>query len=202
MATVTSLTEEKIQELMAGWELVGLSQEEINALVIQMRSDQQSADARLTEFNDIILPQLREDLAAGSIRVSELNDTTIPDLQASLAEAQATVNDLAGVDIPALRDDVNSAGQNIKDRPQVFVQADEPPAYDDLEDRYLVVGDTWYDSENVQRIWDGVQWTSLSVDIPDLSATIDQYLSPEHALYKSPVADSVPVTNGANIVVA
>lgn len=184
MATVVSLTEEKIKELMAGWESVGFTQEQINALVIQLRDAQTAANERLTEFNEITLPQLREDLAAGSILVSELNDTTIPNLETSLSEARTAVNDLATIDIPALREGLDNQIVNLTDRPKVYVQP-EAPTNPDEEERFLVVGDTWFDSDsdNKQTVWNGVEWSTFGVEISDFSLTVKKLMSSSHMIY-------------------
>lgn len=182
MATVVSLTEAKIQELMAGWESVGLSQEQINALVIQLRNAVDSQGAVLTEFNEVTLPQLRADLTAGSIVVSELNDTTIPSLQQTLDAHDLTLTNLNTVTLPALRTDLDSAIENSLVRPQTFF-SDEPPV--STEERDLQIGDVWHDTNdgNKQYRWDGVAWVTFSVDIPDFSITARKLISNRHIIY-------------------
>lgn len=102
MATVTSLTEAKIQEMVAGWEGVELTQTELSALIQQLWNNNESQDANLTEFRTVILPALEADLAAGSIRVSDLNDVTVPALQAELDQHQLSLDNLNTVHIPQL----------------------------------------------------------------------------------------------------
>jgi len=108
MATATSLTQETIIELMAGWESVAVSQEGINAEISDIRLNLATNDARVTEFNDIILPQLREDLAAGSLRIDELNDTVIPDHQLLLDAHTQDLTNLNTVSIPGLQSQIDS----------------------------------------------------------------------------------------------
>lgn len=123
MATVTSLTEDKINELMAGWESVAFDQQEHDALLSQLKIDLEANDARLTEFSDITLPQLQADLAAGSIKVSELNDTTIPNLQATLDQHALNLTNLNDVDIPALNTQLDSNSSWILEFDEITVPA-------------------------------------------------------------------------------
>jgi hypothetical protein len=108
MATVTSLTEDKIQELVSGWEGVSLSQDELNALVSQLWVDNESHDAALTEFKNVTVPELADDVAAGSTKVSDLNDVTIPDLEAQLSAHDLNLTNLNTVELPLLGDRVHS----------------------------------------------------------------------------------------------
>lgn len=183
MAKVTSFTEDKIRELLAGWEGLSLSQDEINALVIRLRDSQESANAALEELNQITLPQLREDLADSSVRVSELNDQ-IPDLQTRLDESQSRIDDLASIDIPALQQGLDNQIINLIDRPKVYVQP-EAPTNPDEEERFLVVGDTWFDSDNdnKQTVWNGAEWSTFGVEISDFSLTVKKFLSTKHQIY-------------------
>lgn len=185
MATVVSLTEQKIKELLAGWEGVSLSQDQINALVAQLWTSQASLDAAMDELNNVTMPQLEADLAASSIKVSELNDTALPQLEADLAQADQTISNLVNVEIPAMQQGLTNTVDNVQARPKVFVQPDPPPPYDDLEERDLVVGDTWYNSanNNEQRIWNGVEWSTFNVDIADFSLTVKKFMSTSHMIY-------------------
>lgn len=185
MATVTSLTETKIRELLAGWESVDLSQDEINALVKQLRTSQDTVTAEMSELKNSTIPQFQNDLAANSAAVSDLNDNVLPSVQANLDQNNLQLQNLTTVDIPELQSGLNNEIANTAARPKVFVQPDEPPAYDDLEERDLVVGDVWYDSDdnNMHRIWNGVEWTTFKVDIPDFSLTVRKFLSTSHLIY-------------------
>ena len=185
MATVISLTEEKIQELLSGWEALGLTQEQINALVIQLRDSQQQNNSALTELVAITLPKLQNDLTESSNRVSELSGTVVADLIRDVERNAAEVQDFKEITIPGLREDVQAANQNVADRPKVFVQDTEPEEYDDLEDRYLVAGDVWYNSAktNEQKIWDGTKWTSFAIDIADFSLTVRKFQTNTHMIY-------------------
>lgn len=184
MATVVSLTEDKIQELMSGWQSLGLSQDQINALVVQLKGTVETNDAQMQELNTTTLPQLQTDLAESSIRVSDLNDVTIPDLQNNLDQSKLAIENLQTVDIPALRQDVDSTIQNAIDRPKVYVQPEAPTNPDD-DDRYLVVGDVWYDEDNnnKQTIWNGVEWSTFGVEISDFSLTVKKFMSSSHMIY-------------------
>ena len=185
MATVVSLTETRIRELLAGWEEVGLSQDRINALIGQLWTSQGTVTSRLEEFENVTLPSIRQDVDEASTRVSALNETVLPDLAADLEQAQLQIENFATVEIPNVQIGLENTVENIRARPQVFVQPDEPPAWDDLEDRDLVVGDTWFDSDddNTQRIWNGVEWTTFGVEIPDFSLNVRKFLSTTHMIY-------------------
>lgn len=184
MATVTSLTQAKIEELMEGWQAVGITQEVINALVLQLQTNMEANSAAIQEFNDVTLPKLQEDLAEGANRVSELNDTTLPNLEADLTQARAELDTLSTVTLPSIQEDIFNTVQNVEDRPKVYVQ-DEAPENPDEDDRYLVVGDVWHDSNdnNRQRIWNGVEWSTFNVDVADFTLTARSFLSTRHQLY-------------------
>lgn len=108
MATVTSLTEQKIQELVAGWEGVSLDQDELKAIIAQLLVSQDSTTAALDELNNITMPQLRADLDAGSILVSNLNDNLIPDLDLRMDQNDLDLQNLNTVDIPSLQGQITS----------------------------------------------------------------------------------------------
>lgn len=106
MGSVISLTDTKIQELMAGWAGVALSQEQINALVSQLMTNQQTYSAVLENFKEVLVPQLRADLSANDIKVAELNDTTLPNLEVSLENLNDVIlPDLLGR-FPIVADDL------------------------------------------------------------------------------------------------
>lgn len=184
MGTVTSLTEARIQELMSGWESIGISQDEINVLVVELRDTLAVKLVDLDEFNTVTLPRLEADLEAGSNRVSELNDVTIPNLQADLDQAAVDLQFLTDVRIPTLEADLNSTIINVDERPKVYVQA-EPPTNPDDDGRYLVSGDTWYDTDdqNAHQIWDGAGWTTFKVDVGDFTLTVRKLISNRHEIY-------------------
>lgn len=123
MATVTSLTEEKIQELVAGWEGVSLTQDQLNSLVQQLWNNNESQDANLSELRDVILPALQADLDAGSIRVSDLNDNHIPALEARLDQHDLNLTNLNTVDIPNLNAQLTSNSNWILEFDEVTVPA-------------------------------------------------------------------------------
>lgn len=185
MASVVSLTDEAIQELMAGWQSVGLSQDQINALVVQLKTSVESQGAALTEFQEIDRPQLEADLAANSIRVAELNDNLIPNFELALQQTALELQNLSEIDVAALRRDLDSEIINGVDRPKVFVQPEAPENPDEESERYLVVGDVWFDDDdnNKQRVWNGAEWTTFAVDIPDLSLTVQKFKTNTHMIY-------------------
>lgn len=203
MATVTSMTATKIQSLLSEWESIGLSQDDINSRVIQLRDAVLGQIASVDEFSTIIRPQLEAALAGNSNALSNLNDNVLPGLTQDLDAASLAILNLMEVIVPSIQDDLINTIVNVSERPKVYVQ-DEAPTNPDIDDRSLVVGDTWYDSNdgNKQKIWDGVAWSTFTVDVPNLTQTILQYISPTHALFTSPVTGSTAVVNGANITPA
>lgn len=184
MATVISLTEEKIKELLAGWEGVSLSQEQINALVGQISVGQESVRSEMETFQNEMLPQMQSDLAESSIRVSDLNDILLPQLQNDLSDAQLQLQDLADVTVAGMQEDLAANIENVETRPQIYVQ-DTPPEDPDENDRGLVVGDTWINTadNNKQQTWNGVEWSTFNVDIADFSLTVRKLLSTKHQIY-------------------
>ena len=184
MASVTSLTATRIQELLSDWQQIGLSQAEINALVIQLTTSVDSMDASLTNFNENVRPTMEMELAANAMAVSDLNDNVLPVLQQDLDTASTTINDLVGVVVPSLQESVANTTLNVNERPNVYVQEEAPENPDD-NDRELVVGDSWFDSNdnNRQRIWNGVEWSTFNVDVADFSLTVKSFLTGTHQIY-------------------
>jgi hypothetical protein len=184
MAVATSFTATRIQELLAGWEHIGLSQDEINALVLQLKTGVDAMDSSLSNFNENIRPIMEMELAANSAAVSDLNDNVLPNLQQDLTAASETIDDLVSVVVPSLQESVANSTLNINERPYVYVQ-DEAPENPDENDRELVVGDSWFDSNdnNRQRIWNGVEWSTFNVDVADFSLTVKSFLSGKHQIY-------------------
>lgn len=184
MATVISLTEAKIRELLSGWEGVELSQDQINALVSQLWTSQATVTAEMDDLKNVVMPQLQTDLAESSIRVSELNDTSLPNLETELAQADAALQDLITVTIPGIEANLTNVIDNDAVRPKVYTQPDEP-TNPDIDERGLLVGDTWFDADdsNKQYVWNGVEWSTFGVDIADFSLTAKKFKTSTHMLY-------------------
>ena len=123
MATVTSLTKDRILELMAGWESVSGSQAELNAALANFRITLDANDAALTELDNIILPQLRADLDANDILMGELNDVILPQLQADLAQNDLELANLNTVLIPQLNDMLASNDATLTELNDVTIPA-------------------------------------------------------------------------------
>lgn len=185
MATVVSLTEARILELLNGWNAVGLTQQDIYTLLSQIGSSQNEVDAAMQEFREVTLPSIQEDVNEASNLLADLNENAIPNIQAELDQTRSELQDALNVDISGLQDGLLNGIEELRSRPKVFVQPDEPEPYDDLEERELVVGDTWFDSDddNRQRIWNGAQWSTFGVDIPDFSLTVKKFLTTTHMIY-------------------
>lgn len=184
MATVVSLTEDKIRELLSGYEGVALKQSDIDALVQQIKIDLASNQASVDELNNVTIPQLRIELADNDSKLADLNTNTLPQLQIELDQANADINDLNTVDLPSLRADLDSTSQNVLDMPKAYYTATAPlNPDDDLRD--LVVGDTWFDpnDNNKQYTWNGTEWSTLSVDVADFSLTAQKFKTSTHMIY-------------------
>lgn len=129
MATVTSLTKAKIEELMAGWTDVALSQDEINSLLGQLLTDVDSQTAALTNFQEVVLPDLAADLAAGSAAVNDLVTNALPDLESDLAAAQLSLTNVNTAVLPLLQTEITSANNwilelNDTTLPELYSQLD------------------------------------------------------------------------------
>lgn len=184
MGTVISLSENKIMEILSGYAGVNMNQEQINALVQEMYIAQQTINARMDFLDGTTLPDLIEDVAQGNIRIDELVATVIPDLDAAQEQNSAQLNDLLTVLIPTLQQDLQNTATNVNESPMAYHQAEAPlNPDDDLRD--LVVGDRWFDTDdnNRQYTWNGVEWTTLSTDIPDLSITVAKFNTSTHMIY-------------------
>lgn len=184
MATVISLTEAKIKELLAGWEGVSLSQDEINALVLQLQTSQETVTAEMETIQNTTIPQMQGDLSATVIQVGDLSDTVIPNLETGLNNTSAQVDNINLVTIPALQTDLANEIENSRLTPQTYVQPEEPTNPDE-NDRDLLVGDTWLDDNdnNKERRWNGVEWSPVVADVADFSLTVRKFLTTTHMLY-------------------
>lgn len=156
MAQVTSLTAARILELAAGWDGVSGEQSELRALIADLNVSLETNQAGLEELNSISLPNLRSDLADNAIALSDLNDTVIPDLNSSVEVAKIL--------------------------PRTFF-SDVAPT--DTAERALQVSDVWYDTAHghKQYMWNGVEWATFQVDIPDLSLTVQKFKTSTHMIY-------------------
>ena len=139
MATVTSLTETKIQELMSGWTGVALSQDAINALVSQLWTDVASQGANLENFNEVILPDLLADLAAGAIAVNDIVTNGLPDLESALAANELAITNINTAVLPLLQTEITSANNWIFDLNETVLPGLDA-ALLDLVDKFPVEG--------------------------------------------------------------
>lgn len=190
MATVTSLTAERILQIAGGGGGIGpggsneyLLSEELQAALGQLQIELEQNTAMLAELNESTLPALEQTLAANDIALSELTEIQIVNLQAALEQNQQILAGIEQVDIPLLQQDVSNVVVNDLARPKQYVQEDEP-TNPDVEDRELIVGDTWVTpSNNIQHIWNGVAWSAFNVEISDFSLTVKKFLSTKHQIY-------------------
>ena len=184
MATVVSLTQTKIEELMAGWQGVSLRQDETNAIVSQLWTDTQSTGAIVENFENVTVPELLDQTNAGAVALDDLVTNRLPALEQDLVDAHVSLDNLNTVTLPDLQAQLESTIINAVERPNVYVQPEAPENPDENE-RYLVVGDVWHDSDddNRVRIWNGVEWSTFGIDIPDLSITVQKFKTSTHMIY-------------------
>lgn len=184
MAVVVSLTETKIRELLSNLQGIELSQDEINAIIVQLLTSQGTLEADMDELKNVTVSQLQVELAANDIAVAQLNDTTLPALEADLEQAQLDLTNLSTVSIPALEENLSNELANAALRPKAYRQADAPTD-PDIDDRGLIVGDTWFDTDddNKQYVWNGTEWSTLSSDVADFSLTAQKFKTSTHMIY-------------------
>lgn len=184
MATVVSLTQTKIEELMGGWMGVSLSQDEINAVVAQIVTDLQTNGAMVQNFENVVVPELLAQTEAGVFALDNLVTNQLPALELQLEANALELENINTVVLPDIREQLMSTIINAVDRPSVYVQPEAPQNPDENE-RYLVVGDVWHDSndDNRARIWNGVEWSTYQIDIPDLSLTVKKFKTSTHMIY-------------------
>ena len=185
MATVVSLTEAKIRELLLGWEGVALSQDQINDFVAALAASQDSVLDELTAIRVSELPSILVDVQAATLSIEELNNNIIPSLNVSLDQAQLDIQNVLTVEVPALQAELQNEVENGIARTKVFMQPEPPEPYDDLDERELVPGDVWYDTDdnNKQHIWTGVEWSTFAVEVGDFTLTVKKFLTNTHQIY-------------------
>lgn len=137
MATVTSLTQTKIEELMAGWQGVELSQDEINMLISQLWTDVQGFDVSLQNFEDNVVPPLLAAQAANDIAINNLITNDIPNLEQELANNDLELQNLNTVTLPNLEARVNTNELWIIDLNDVTL----PQLYADLAANQALIDD-------------------------------------------------------------
>ena len=181
MATVTSMTADKILELISGLEGIPDEQNALRSLISLLSAAVEANAGNLDEFNNMTLPELLEALGDHGVQIGDILENQIPNLAAAQEDIENAMSDLNTVILPSIQADVSSIGT---DQPKVFNQP-EPPTNDDLDYRDLQLGDTWFDTDdgNKQYMWDGVEWSAFSVDIPDLSLTVRKFNTTTHMIY-------------------
>lgn len=184
MASVTSLTATRIMELVDSLDAGTATISDLNAVVAALNSKVEASQLDITEFHEITLPALQDQLANNATVVDDLNDNKLPDLQNALDENQTALDELNTVTLPSLQADLASGIENSLVRPQTYF-SDVMPVEDELDEFYLNVDDVWYDTAhgNKQYRWDGTQWITFSVDIPDLSITVKKFQTSTHLIY-------------------
>lgn len=184
MPTVTSLTATRILELLTGFDGLAEGQAVLDGIIAGLSSSISQHQGELDNLNNVVLPELNENLASNQVLIDDLNENVLPGLQASLDAANADIEDINSVVLPALSTDLGSLSDLAIDQPQVFRQP-EPPTNDDIEFRDLQLGDVWYDTDNgnAQYMWNGVEWSTFGIDIPDLSLTVKKFNTSTHMIY-------------------
>lgn len=128
MATVTSLTEAKISELMVDWEGVALDQDTINAIVTQLWTDVEGQGASLQDFLDNTLADLLAAQDANDVAVQDLVTNVIPNLNTALDNNELAITNLNTVTLPLLDARVHTNELWIIDLNDVIL----PDLYSDL----------------------------------------------------------------------
>lgn len=184
MAEVTSLTAERILQITGQYSGIPAEQEDLRALIALLRTYLEQNQAELTEIRESTLPSLEAILSENDLALSDLNTNVIADLDARLEQNSASLEDLETVTLPALQESLSNNTQIVLESPKVYVQ-NTPPENPDEDYRDLVVGDSWFnpDDNNVQKVWNGVEWSSFNVDIPDLSITVKKFNTSTHMIY-------------------
>lgn len=185
MATVTSLSEQRILELAAGWQGVAGTQAVTEAELTLIKQSLANNNAAVDDLTNNKMPALQEALAADNVVIANLNDTVIPTLRADLTGVDAAVVDIQAITLPNLQGDLDSVSINSNLRPKTF-WSDVPPVDEEDGSRPLQVSDVWYNTtngENIQSIWNGVEWSTFTVGIADFSLTVKKLLSTTHMIY-------------------
>lgn len=201
MATVQGLTAAKMQELAAGWTDVDSNQSETDVVVNGLKINHETFNALFTVFINATLPQLLEALAGSEIRLDDLNDNVIPDLQGWLNALELAITNLQTVTLPELEQELNNEVEGNAARPKVYTQPDEPEN-PDIDDRDLIVGDVWFDSDDdmKQRLWNGTEWSLMSVDTEMLAEIVRNSISPDHSYFVPPIDGQITTGIGVNII--
>lgn len=183
MATAISLTEDKIQELMAGWQAVADRQDELNAQIAELKGQVQTYQTLLTEFTNMTLPEIEALVAANDLEVSDLKDNTVTGLEAQVNQHDLNLTNINDVDIPALQENVTLIGSNLASVGVPYRQPDAP--VDDDPDYPILVGTKWYDSDDGDKeySWNGTEWVESGMDIADFSLTAQKFKTSTHMIY-------------------
>lgn len=123
MAEVTSLTADKIMDLVGNWQGVLDAQAVLDGRITQLNSDWAGAQVALDDLNNTVLPQFQAELSANNVAVSDLVDTVLPNLQTTLDANVAALNDLNTVDLPALNASLAANSEWIVDFNEVQIPA-------------------------------------------------------------------------------
>lgn len=200
MATVQGLTATRMQELAAGWTDVDANQTDTDVVVNGLKISQETFNALFTTFLNATLPQLLEALAGNEIRLDDLNDNVIPDFQNWLDALELAIENLQTVTLPELEQELNNEVEGNAARPKVYTQPDEPEN-PDIDDRDLIVGDVWFDSDDdmKMRLWNGTEWSLMDVDTEMLAEIVRNNVSPNHTFFVSPVDGQINTGVGVNI---
>jgi hypothetical protein len=182
VATAVSLTDEKIQELMAGWQAVSNRQDELNAQITELKGQVETYQVMLMEFTNMTLPEIQALVSATDLEVSDLKDNTVTDLEALVSQHDLSLININTVDIPAMRSYLDLIGS---DQLEIGVpyRQDEPPVDDD-PDNPILPGTRWYDTNdnNKEHFWNGTDWVD-AMTVPDLSLTVQKFKTSTHQLY-------------------
>jgi hypothetical protein len=182
MASVVTLSEDKIQELMAGWQAVADRQDALNAEITELKTQVETYQGMLIEFTNLTLPEIEAIVAANSIETEDLKDNAVPNLEVDVDQNTAAIDNIRTVDIPGLLDNVFLIGENMTEIGVPFRQPDPP--LDDDPDNPILPGTRWFDEDdsNKEHFWNGTEWVD-AMTVPDLSLTVQKFKTSTHQLY-------------------
>lgn len=186
MATVTSLTKEQIEALAAEWQTALAEQEIIRASLIEILTQLGTNSELLEQLQNMDIPALQEQVGGTASEVSDLRDNVIPRVEFNNnynSEAIQTLQDMQDT----LQQDLNGVADNANALTKTFYSDTPPPEFDETTERYLAVGDTWYDTTpgngNRQYTWTGTIWSPFTVEVADFALTARKFKTSTHMLY-------------------
>lgn len=181
---VTTYSVDAITELFAAYgDAVG-GQNAINQMVQDLQVSMGQGMDRITNFEQFLLPEFQEQMEANNIALAEMRDNLAENLRQSLDQNTAAIKLLTDSIIPELKDDLEDTAEQVRDSPKSYYSSTAPTNPDETG-RPLVVGDSWYDEDDSNKAytWNGVEWTTFTVDVGDISVSVGNLKTATHMIY-------------------